>query len=68
MTLSAPTLLLAVGLVLALEGLVLALAPSKLEEVLEILRRLSVETRRNIGLGFLAMGIVVIWLAGRWAG
>ena len=57
-------LLIAIGLVLSLEGLVLALAPSRIDEVLELLRRMPVETRRNFGLGALAVGLVLIWLAG----
>lgn len=61
-------LLLALGLVLSLEGLVLALAPSRIEDVLELMRRLPVETRRNIGLGALTLGVALIWLAGGVAG
>ena len=57
------TVLLAIGLVLCVEGLVFALAPSRLEEVLDMLRNMPVETRRLIGLGALAIGVVLIWLA-----
>lgn len=57
-------LLLALGLVLSLEGLVLALAPSRIDELLELIRRMPVETRRNLGLGALALGLALIWLAG----
>ncbi|WP_413868799.1 DUF2065 family protein [Albidovulum sp.] len=56
-------LLLAVGLVLSLEGLVLALAPSRIDELLDLIRRMPVETRRNLGLGALALGLALIWLA-----
>lgn len=56
-------LLLALGLVLSLEGLVLALAPSRIDELLELIRRMPVETRRNLGLGALALGLALIWLA-----
>jgi uncharacterized protein len=45
------TLFLGLGLVLIIEGLVFALAPSRLEDVLEMLRRLPIEARRLIGLG-----------------
>ncbi|GEM_PF-200678 len=61
-------ILLALGLVLSLEGLVLALAPSRIEDVLDLIRRMPVETRRAIGLGALALGIALIWLAGGVAG
>jgi len=57
------TILLALGLVLCMEGLVFALAPSRLEELLEILRNMPIETRRLIGLGALAVGVVLVWLA-----
>jgi uncharacterized protein YjeT (DUF2065 family) len=56
-------LLLAIGLVLTLEGLVLALAPSRVEEILDLIRSLPVETRRNLGLAGLALGLVLVWLA-----
>nr|WP_095590783.1 DUF2065 domain-containing protein [Actibacterium ureilyticum] len=56
-------LILAVGLVLCVEGLAISLAPSRIEEVLEQLRKLSLDTRRMIGLGALAAGVVLIWLA-----
>jgi len=57
------TIILAVGLVLCVEGLVFALAPSRLEEVLEFLRNMAPERRRMIGLAALAAGVVLIWLA-----
>ncbi|MGB8622787.1 MAG: DUF2065 domain-containing protein [Paracoccaceae bacterium] len=57
------TVLLAIGLVLVVEGLVFALAPSRLEELLAALQSLSVETRRTLGLGALALGVALVWLA-----
>ncbi len=57
------TVILAIGLVLVVEGLVFALAPSRLEEVLEFLRNLAPEKRRMIGLAALAAGVVLVWLA-----
>jgi uncharacterized protein YjeT (DUF2065 family) len=60
--------LLAIGLVLSLEGLVLALAPSRIDTLLEMLRQMPVETRRNLGLGALALGVALIWLARGLAG
>jgi len=55
--------LLAIGLVLIVEGLVYALAPSLVEELLDTLRALPLETRRVMGLVALAVGVVVVWLA-----
>jgi uncharacterized protein YjeT (DUF2065 family) len=57
------TLLLGFGLVLIIEGLVFALAPSRLEEVLEMLRQLPVEARRLIGLGAITLGLLFLWAA-----
>ncbi|MDH5453050.1 MAG: DUF2065 domain-containing protein, partial [Paracoccaceae bacterium] len=54
--------------VLSLEGLVLALAPSRIDTLLEMLRQMPVETRRNLGLGALALGVALIWLARGLAG
>ncbi len=64
MTTGAAEIAVAVGLLMVVEGLVLALAPSRIEEVLEFLRRLSVENRRMLGLVAIAAGVLTIWLAG----
>jgi uncharacterized protein YjeT (DUF2065 family) len=56
------TVLLALGLVLAVEGLVLALAPRRIEDALRIVASLTIEKRRTIGLGALALGVVLVWL------
>jgi uncharacterized protein YjeT (DUF2065 family) len=57
------TLLLGIGLVLAVEGLVLALAPSRLLQALELLRALSPEQRRLAGLSALALGVLLVALS-----
>ena len=57
------TILLALGLVLILEGLVYALAPSLTEQLLEQLRLLSDEQKRNLGLVALAFGVALVWVA-----
>ena len=54
---------LALGLVLIAEGLVYALAPSLIEDLLAALRALSLEARRMIGVGALALGVALVWLA-----
>jgi len=56
-------LLLALGLVLVVEGLVFALASSRIDEMLEALKELPPETRRIVGLVALALGVALIWLA-----
>ena len=57
------TLLLALGLVLIVEGLVYALAPSLLERMLLALTTLSEEQRRMMGLIALALGVAMVWAA-----
>ncbi len=54
---------LALGLVLIIEGLALALAPLRMEEVLRLIARLSRDQRRGIGLAALALGLAMVWLA-----
>ena len=53
---------LALGLVLVVEGLVLALAPRRVEDALRALASLTVENRRLVGLGALALGVALVWL------
>ncbi len=54
---------LAIGLVLGIEGLVLALAPSRIAELFDLIRKMPVEKRRTLGLGAMALGAAFIWLA-----
>jgi uncharacterized protein len=61
-------IVLALGLVLAVEGLVLALAPRRIEDALRLIASLHVDQRRMIGLGALALGVLVVWLSRAWAG
>lgn len=55
-------LLFGVGLVLVIEGLALALAPSRIEEVLAFLAGLGPERRRLLGLATIAAGLALLWL------
>ena len=57
-------LILALGLVLAVEGLVLALAPRRIEDALRLIASLGIDQRRMIGLVALALGVLIVWLAG----
>ncbi|MEP3345397.1 MAG: DUF2065 domain-containing protein [Litoreibacter sp.] len=54
---------LAVGLVLVIEGLVLALAPSRMEDILKAMSQIPHETRRLLGLAALALGVFLVWVA-----
>jgi len=60
-------MLLALGLVLVVEGLVLALAPLHLEQVLAMLATLGRDQRRMGGLCAVALGVLLV-AAGRWLG
>ena len=56
-------ILLALGLVLIVEGLVYALAPSLIEDLLAAMRQLSLDARRALGLGCIAAGVALVWFA-----
>ena len=55
-------LLTGLGLVLVIEGLALALAPSRIEEALALLASLGPERRRTLGLVAVAAGVGVVAL------
>ena len=57
------TALLALGLVLIVEGLVYALAPSLIEQMLVALTALPAEARRLMGAIALVLGLILVWLA-----
>ena len=56
-------LFLGLGLVLIVEGLVYALAPSLVEEMLAALRQMTLETQRLVGLIVLCIGVALVWVA-----
>lgn len=56
---------LAIGLVLVVEGLAFALAPSRMEDLVALIARIPPETRRVIGLTMLVGGVALVWLARR---
>ncbi len=57
------TIFLAFGLVLIVEGLAYALAPSLVERMLEVLRSLPESARRQVGLITLVIGVILLWIA-----
>lgn len=59
--------LLAIGLVLIVEGLAYVLAPSLFERVLEVLRQLPEAARRQFGALALVIGLIFVWMA-FWVG
>lgn len=60
-------LALGLGLVMVIEGLVLALAPSRMEDLLAALAALGRDQRRVLGLMAVAAGVALVGLA-RWLG
>lgn len=59
--------LMALGLVLIVEGLAWVLAPSLVERMLETLRSLPDAARRQIGALALVSGLILLWIA-NWLG
>jgi len=55
--------LVALAGALIFEGLVLALAPSRVEDALRLLAALPAGTRRMIGLAGLGGGVLLVWVA-----
>ena len=53
--------LLAVGLVLIVEGLAYVLAPSLIERLLELLRVLPENVLRNVGMLAFVTGLILVW-------
>ena len=56
--------LLAIGLLLIVEGLVYALAPSLVERMLIVLREMPLDQRRLVGLAAIAIGVALCWIGG----
>ncbi|NOD63704.1 MULTISPECIES: DUF2065 domain-containing protein [unclassified Ruegeria] len=54
-------ILLAFGLVLIVEGLAYALAPSLIERMLEALRSVPEQARRLMGLLCVISGLILLW-------
>ena len=54
-------ILLAIGLVMIVEGLAYMLAPSLIEQVLEILRSLPEPSRRQMGSLVFVFGLLLVW-------
>lgn len=59
-------ILLALGLVLIVEGLAWVLAPSLVERLLEMLRDLPLPARRQIGALALVSGLILLWISARF--
>ena len=60
-------LALGLGITLVIEGLVLALLPGRLEQIMALIHRMPQSDRRTIGLGMVALGVIVVWSVRRTA-
>lgn len=56
-------ILLGLGLVLVFEGLILALLPNRLEDLIQLISDMPIDTRRALGLASVAIGTLLVWLA-----
>ena len=54
------TIFWAFGLVLIIEGLAFALAPSRIEEILKLLSEMPTAQKRQIGIIASALGVVLV--------
>jgi uncharacterized protein len=56
------TILTGIALVLIIEGLAYALAPSLIERMLEAMRQMPLDMRRLIGVSSVAAGVAMLWI------
>ena len=54
-------LITAIGLLFFIEGLLLAMFPSRIKNMLKIIETMAINKLRNLGLFFLIIGFVIIW-------
>ncbi len=52
---------IAIGLVFFVEGLFLAIFPSRIKSILELIKNTSENKLRSIGIVFLIIGFLIIW-------
>jgi len=51
----------AIGLIFFLEGLLLAIFPSRIKNMLELIKNTPESTLRTFGATFLVIGFLIIW-------
>ena len=51
----------AIGLVFFIEGLFLAIFPSRVKNMLELIKNTSTNTLRTYGVTFLIIGFLIVW-------
>ncbi len=55
-------LIVAIGLVLVLEGMLYAIFPGALKRMMQSVQSLPDDVLRRAGLAALALGVVIVWL------
>ena len=58
-------LIIAIGLLLFIEGMLYALFPSKMKNMLKLIEKLPVSQLRLSGLLFAIIGFVIVWFTKR---
>ena len=53
--------IIAIGLILFIEGLLCALFPSKIKNMSKLIEAMSVNNLRRIGVVFAVIGFIIIW-------
>ena len=54
-------LITAIGLLFFIEGLFLAIFPSRIKNILEIIKNTPINKLRSFGLLFLVIGFAIVW-------
>tara|TARA_B100000085_G_scaffold129016_1_gene117437 strand:- start:351 stop:536 length:186 start_codon:yes stop_codon:yes gene_type:complete len=54
-------LITAIGLLFFIEGLFLAIFPSRIKNILELIKNTSESKLRTLGIIFLVIGFLIIW-------
>jgi len=54
-------LILALGLLLFVEGLFFAIFPSRIKNILKAIDKISGDKLRSIGVFFLVLGFLIVW-------
>lgn len=55
-------ILLGLGFVFIIEGLVFALAPSRMEDLIAVISKLAPDARRMLGLVAMCIGVCLVWV------
>ncbi len=54
-------IVIAIGLLFFIEGLLLALFPSKIKNMLRVIESMSKSSLRKTGIFFLIIGFIIVW-------